>query len=81
MQTNYAFCSNISSLNSTGYSQVLVGMLLEVEKADLDCKVFRQQRHSLGMPSFSINSYRVGRLMPSSAAAVVILPPCRLRVS
>ena len=29
---------------------------------------------SLGIPSFSINSYSVGRLMPSSRAAEVILP-------
>ena len=33
------------------------------------------ERHSLAIPSFSINSYSVGRLMPSSRAADVILPP------
>ena len=32
------------------------------------------------MPSFSISSYNVGRLMPSSAAAAVILPACFLSV-
>ena len=29
---------------------------------------------SLGIPSFSINSYSVGRLTPSSTAAEVIFP-------
>jgi hypothetical protein len=29
---------------------------------------------SLGIPSFSINSYSVGRLTPSSRAAEVIFP-------
>jgi hypothetical protein len=29
---------------------------------------------SLGIPSFSINSYSVGRLTPSSKAAEVIFP-------
>ena len=34
--------------------------------------------YSLAMPSFSINSYSVGLLMPNSSAADVILPACRL---
>jgi len=35
---------------------------------------FGADHESLGIPSFSINSYNVGRLMPSSRAAEVIFP-------
>jgi len=35
-----------------------------------------EKLYSLAMPSLSISSYSVGRLIPSSVAALVIFPEC-----